>query len=90
MTDHMTGHMTDYMIFSCRNPSLRVSGVHVELLRNGFRLQNRSCSAGPLINVTTITAGRDEGEYKCRVYFPSNSSRESLVSDIRTLIILGG
>lgn len=61
----------------------------MELLRNGFRLQSGSCSAGIIINETTITDGRDEGEYQCRVYFPSDPSRQPLVSDIRELIILG-
>ena len=86
MTDHMTGHMTGHMISSYRNSTLSQLGGHVELLRNGFRLQSGSC--GPIINETTIT-GRDEGEYKCRVYFPSDPSRQRLVSDITELEILG-
>lgn len=84
----MTGHMTGHMISPYRNSTLAELGGHVELLRNAFRLQSRSCS-GPIINETTITAGRDEGEYKCRVYFPSDPSRQPLDSDITELIILG-
>ena len=89
MTSHVTNHMTVHTISSYRNSTLGPSGGHVELLRNGFRLQSGSCSAGTIINETTITAGRDEGGYKCRVYFPSDPSRQRLVSDRRELIILG-
>ena len=87
MTGHMTDHMTGHMISSYRNSTLAQLGGHVELLRNGFRLQSGSCS-GPIINETTIT-GRDEGEYQCRVYFPSDPSRQPLDSDVTELEILG-
>lgn len=59
----------------------------MELLHNGFRIEEGSCEGNAIYHVTTITVS-DDGEYQCRVFFPGDNE-PAVLSERRDLIVLG-